>query len=77
MDDAVITKVNRSVSKQFPEMRGIRPRVKLEGEDRRGNPRFLLTYSATAELPGGRKMKRVVRAVVDERGKILKLSTSK
>jgi hypothetical protein len=77
MDDAVLNKVNRSVSRQFPEMRGVQPRIKKHGQDRHGNPRFQLTYSASVSLPGGREMKRVVRAVVDEQGKILKVSTSK
>jgi hypothetical protein len=77
MDDEVLKKVSRTVAQQFPELSSVKPRIKRHRDDRRGNPQFTLTYSGMAELPGGRKLKRVVRVVVNERGKILKLSTSK
>lgn len=42
-----------------------------------GDEQYLLTFKGKADLPGGRKISRVVRIVADERGRILKLSTSK
>lgn len=77
MDDAVLAKLNKEVSRQFPEMDGVRPRIKSHVEDRRGNRQFLVIYSGVAQIPGGREMKRVVRVVVNEKGVIKKMSTSK
>ena len=76
MKNGVITKVQKQVSKQFPEMAGSKPTVKQQSS-REGHEQFLLTFKGKADLPGGRKINRVVRVVVDERGHILKMSTSK
>ncbi len=76
MDQATIKKLTRTVSKKFPEMNSVRPSVR-EQANTKGNVQFLLTYKGKAELPGGRKISRIVRVVADERGRIIKMSTSK
>ncbi len=76
MDQATIQKLTRSVGKKFPEMNKVRPSVR-EQSSTKGNVQFLLTYKGKAELPGGRKISRIVRVVADERGRIIKMSTSK
>ena len=43
----------------------------------KGDVEFLLTYKGKVELPGGRKISRIVRVVADERGRIIKMSTLK
>ncbi|TET38661.1 MAG: hypothetical protein E3J69_01170 [Anaerolineales bacterium] len=76
MDQATIQKLTRTVGKKFPEMKSVRPSVR-EQSNTKGNVQFLLTYKGKAELPGGRKISRIVRVVADERGRIIKMSTSK
>ena len=77
MDREAIDKVNRHVSKQFPEMRSTRPTVRVESSSRNGKQKFALTYKGKADLPNGRTISRVVRVVADENGKVIKMSTSK
>jgi hypothetical protein len=71
-----ISKVKKEVRNQFPEMTGVKPSIRKQ-EMRDGDEQYLLTFKGKADLPGGRKISRVVRVVADERGRILKLSTSK
>ena len=75
MKSKVKTKINKQVSKSFPEMRGISPSVKREGKGSKEH--YLLVYTGQAELPGGRSIKRIVRVVADETGSILRMSTSR
>lgn len=74
MSDELVNKVSRQVAKTFPEMRGIRPTVRRESGS---ETRFLLTYKGSADLPGGKKLSRIVRVVADDRGRIIRISTSR
>ena len=74
MKDSAIAKIEREVSREFSEMKGVRPAVKRQGN---GDEHYVLTFKGKADLPGGRKISRVVRVVADERGRIIKMSTSK
>lgn len=76
MDTSTLEKITRKVVRQFPEMKGVKPTVssgKRSGELQH----YTLTYKGTAELPGGRSMRRVVRVQADENGNVLRMSTSK
>ena len=75
--DSAIAKIRREVSREFSEMKGVRPAVKRQGSGRNGDEHYVLTFKGKADLPGGRKISRVVRVVADERGRIIKMSTSK
>jgi hypothetical protein len=79
MDQSAIEKLNRQVCRQFPELSGVRPSVRNQSKSAKtkGEKRYLLTYKGSAALPGGRKMKRIVRVVSDQHGHILRISTSK
>jgi hypothetical protein len=57
-------------------MARVHPKVSQQGKNK-DNTTYLLTYSGSAELPGGRKINRIVRVVADERGRILKMTTSR
>ncbi len=74
MSDELVTKVSRQVTKTFPEMRGVRPTVRRDSADK---ARFTLTFKGKADLPGGKKLSRIVRVVADERGRIIRISTSR
>ena len=39
--------------------------------------RFLLTFKANGQGPGGQTIQRIVRVVADAQGKVLKISTSR
>lgn len=74
--------ISRQVYRQFPELRGERPSVqrqavaaaKGKGD---GPERYVLTFKGSRSTPDGRTLARIVRATADERGRILKISTSK
>ncbi len=74
MDDRLISKIRRQVVKTYPEMKGAQPSVRRQSGK---SERFELTFKAQADLPGGRKINRVVRVVADENGGILRMSSSK
>lgn len=77
MDQATLKQVSRHVAKKFPEMAGVRPTIRRQGNASSEDPCFVLTYKGKAELPGGRKMSRIVRVVADESGRVIRMSTSK
>jgi hypothetical protein len=75
MKQNIKSKISQQVSRSFPEMRGVRPSVKRQGKGK--DEQYLLVYQGKAELPGGRSINRIVRVVADERGSILRMSTSR
>jgi hypothetical protein len=76
VDRDSISKINQKVIKQFPEMSGKKPIVSRESLSN-GTFRYLLVYRGEAILPGGRTLARIVRVTADDRGRILRMSTSK
>ncbi len=76
MNRETVTQVSREVSRKFPEMAGVSPTIRPQGESR-GEAQYLLVYKGRAQLPGGRSMSRIVRVVCSERGRIVRLSTSR
>jgi hypothetical protein len=72
MSTAYTEKVNRKVFRQFPELEGKNPSIssRPDGES-------LYTYKGSVTLPNGKAMSRVVRVVVSENGRILKLTSSR
>ena len=70
----LINTISQEVYRRFPDLAGVRPKVKLQ----RSSPQsFLLTFQSRATLPGGKSLPRLVRVVANEQGKILKISTSR
>lgn len=76
MNRETVAQVSREVSRKFPEMDGVRPTIRPQGESR-GQAQYLLVYKGRAELPGGRTLSRIVRVVCSEDGQIVRLSTSR
>ncbi len=76
VDRDSISNINKKVFKQFPEMSGKKPTVSRESLSN-GTFRYLLVYRGQANLPGGRTLDRIVRVTADDRGRILRMSTSK
>jgi hypothetical protein len=75
-----IDSIARQVYRQFPEVRDSHPAVQNQpGIKSPGglNTRYLLTFKGRGQGPGGQNIVRIVRVVADERGKVLKISTSR
>lgn len=72
MSDIQLEEVNRKVYRQFPELDGKKASV-----TNRPDGGKLFTYKGQVTLPNGKTMPRVVRVVVSEKGKILKLTSSR
>jgi hypothetical protein len=76
--------IARQVYRRFPELRGQSPSVQRQtAEAKSGKPvgagkeRYVLTFKGSQQTPDGRRLNRIVRATADERGRVLKISTSK
>jgi hypothetical protein len=70
-----IQEISEEVYRKHPDVQGVKPRVK----ERQGSTSdgYVLIYKTTVSGPGGKKINRIVRAVVTDKGKIKKISTSK
>ena len=84
MDPKVLKQVIAHIHKRYPEFAGHQPRVRRQSPPATTTgptePTFLLTFNSTAVAKsesGSRSMPRYLRVVVDERGKILKVTTSR
>jgi hypothetical protein len=70
LPSSIVDVISQRVASEYPEMRGIRPAVSAEGG------RYSLVYKTAVSTPAG-KLSRIVRVVADEKGKVLRMSTSK
>jgi len=80
LSSSQIDAIARQVYRQFPEIKEARPAVQNQpGAKTPGTPggRFVLTFKGKGQGPGGQSIVRIVRVVADERGKVLKISTSR
>lgn len=79
LSTAQIDSIARQVYGQFPEVKGARPNVQAQAGAKTPNssPRFVLTFKSQGSGPGGKTIPRIVRVVADERGKVIKISTSR
>jgi len=72
LDNKILASVNKNIYGRFPEVKGARPQV-MDYEENK----FLLVYSGTKFTANGHPIPRVVRVVVDETGKMGKVTTSR
>ena len=81
MDEKTIKAITLKVSRKFPEVGRVKPKVKkyIPPSDQKNATRgnFLLLYKTHVAGPGGRAIPRVVRVISTPEGRILKMSTSK
>jgi hypothetical protein len=77
---AQIESITQQVRRQFPELQDARPSVQSQPGAKAveaGADRFVLTFKARGQGPGGKSIPRIVRVIADDRGKIMKISTSR
>jgi len=71
MDQKTLDSICKQVYQKFPEAKGIKPKIKAYSETE-----SLLLFQTTSVTADGRNLPRTVRVVVDQSGKITKMSTS-
>jgi len=83
MDPKIVQKISTQVYRQFPEIAGVRPKVRprpstgKNASQNGGGETYLLTFQGTANVSPGKSLPRMVRVVANIEGKILKISTSR
>lgn len=85
MDPKVIQTISQEVYRRFPDLRGRRPRVQAvkpgqshsAGLTSTQGARYLLVFAGRVATSTGHLLPYNVRVVVNEQGKILKISTSR
>jgi hypothetical protein len=86
LNSAQLDAIARQVYRQYPELQGERPSVQRQSgaaEAKSGRPatagkdRYVVTFKGSRRTADGRTILRIVRATTDERGRVLKISTSK
>jgi hypothetical protein len=76
MDSKTVNSVCSQIYRRFPEVNGVRPKVQSQASPQAGST-YLLIFKGTATTADGKTLPRIVRATVDEQGKILKVTTSR
>jgi hypothetical protein len=77
MDQSALSSINRQVYQRFPELTGVKPRIKKQDVN------TLLTYQGEVKISGSQQsgslksMARIVRVVVNPQNVIIKISTSR
>lgn len=76
MDAKTLQKISAQVYRQFPEMKGIKPKTRQQIGDKAKAITYALTYQTKVETSDGKMMPRTVRVVATEAGSIMKITTS-
>jgi hypothetical protein len=79
MNQKTINKISKTVYRQFPEVRGSKPKIKQHPQAKAKNvdPSYVLTYRTVTFVASGRRFPRHVRVIANPNGKILRVSTSR
>ena len=81
LSSSQIDSISRQIYRQFPEIKDSRPVIQNQAGAKSaslsGAEQFVLTFQSRGQGPGGHTINRIVRVVADDRGKVLKVSTSR
>jgi hypothetical protein len=77
MDPKVVAKISQKVYSRFPDMKGKKPRIAQSKTISSDSSNYVLTYKTIGKDIRGNKIPRHVRVVASEKGKIIKMSTSR
>ncbi len=69
----VVEAARRAILQRFPDMAGMR----CSGEQAPAAGKYIITAKRRAATADGRSIQRIVRATVDDRGQVLRISASK
>lgn len=77
----IIKSVTNQIHKKFPEFAGVAPKIRRQPLPKENKSTthslFLFTFNTSAHASGNVTIPRSVRVTVDERGKIIKITTSR
>jgi len=76
MEAKTLQKISTQVYRQFPEMKGIKPKTRKQTGAEAKAITYTLTYQTKVETSDGRLMPRTVRVVATDTGAIIKITTS-
>ncbi|MCW5873463.1 MAG: hypothetical protein KIS88_02330 [Anaerolineales bacterium] len=77
LERRVVDGIAKQIHRQFPELAGREPSVRAQASAKRaGGATYLLTFRGRASTSEPR-LARTVRVVADERGNVLKVTTSR
>ena len=81
MDEALIKKTSNNIYRRFPAVQGVKPRVQVHrsgrGGSSNGKPAYTLAFHRDVTTSNRKSLPYWVRVVIDARGKILKITTSR
>ncbi len=77
MDSKILSVVCTQIYRRFPEIDGIRPKVQTQALPDQKGQNYLLVFRGAGVTSDGKSLPRIVRATVDDKGKILKVTTSR
>jgi len=81
MDSKLVDSISKKIYKKFPEVSGDKPKIRRQatnkGNKSKSNGNYLLTFHGKAKVQGGKTINRYIRVVADDKGKIIKISTSR
>jgi hypothetical protein len=83
MEPKKIESIKTDIYRRFPEVAGIKPKVRKQPVSNSNNPippdqrNYLLTFNTKVKGPNGQVIPRWVRVVATPKGKIVKITTSK
>lgn len=72
MEKSILQKVCKQVYSRHPEIRNAQPQISEQADGK-----FLLIFTGTAFGANGKPIPRIIRAVADASGKIVKISSSR
>jgi hypothetical protein len=81
MDPKLHDSIVNQIYRRFPEFRGVQPKVRIqspaETKPVNAGTTYLYTFQKNVTTEGNKTLNRWVRVVVNQNGKILKVSTSR
>jgi hypothetical protein len=76
MEPRLVKSISSRVYRQFPEVKGVKPKVRLQSGSG-DTSKYLLTFQGEVLTSTGKAMPRLVRVVASGGGDILKITTSR
>jgi len=77
----VIKSVTNQIHKKYPEFAGVTPKIRRQplpkGNQNSDQPFFIFTFNSSAHASDQTAIPRSIRVTVNERGKIMKVTTSR
>lgn len=79
METRTLQSIRLEIYRRFPALRGVRPRlqaIRPPTAPGPGRPAYVLVFEGSGQAPG-RRIPLIVRVIVDVKGKILRITTSR